>query len=54
MLAPLWELQKDAFQFGKEYASLLYDEAMLLEGREPQDKQEFIKKINNLFTKAFK
>ena len=38
----------------KKYASILLDEAMLLEGREPQDKQEFIKKINNLFTKAFK
>ena len=38
----------------KEYASLLYDEAMLLEGREVSDKQEFIKKINSLFGKAFK
>ena len=38
----------------KEYASLLYDEAMLLEGRDISDKQDFIKKINNLFTKAFK
>ena len=37
----------------KEYASLLYDEAMLLEGREIENKQEFIKKINNLITKAF-
>ena len=45
---------KDQDDLVKEYASLLYDEAMLLEGREPQDKQEFIKKINNLFTKAFK
>ena len=38
----------------KEYASLLYDEAMLLEGREISDKQNFIKKINSLFGKAFK
>ena len=38
----------------KEYASLLYDEAMLLEGREIEDKQGFIKKINSLFSKAFK
>ena len=38
----------------KEYASLLYDEAMLLEGREISDKQDFIKKINSLFGKAFK
>ncbi len=37
----------------KEYASLLYDEAMLLEGREIENKQEFIEKINNLITKAF-
>ena len=29
----------------KEYASLLYDEAMLLEGREIENKQEFIKKM---------
>ena len=38
----------------KEYASLLYDEAMLLEGREISDKQDFIKKINSLFGKAFR
>ena len=38
----------------KEYASLLYDEAMLLEGRDISDKQDFIKKINSLFGKAFK
>ena len=38
----------------KEYASLLYDEAMLLEGRDISDKQDFIKKINSLFDKAFK
>ncbi len=38
----------------KEYASLLYDEAMLLEGRDISDKQDFIKKINSLFSKAFK
>ena len=38
----------------KEYASLLYDEAMLLEGREVSDKKDFINKINNLFAKAFK
>ena len=38
----------------KEYGSLLYDEAMLLEGREISDKQDFIKKINSLFGKAFK
>ena len=37
----------------KEYASILYDEAMLLEGREIANKQEFIKKINALIAKAF-
>ena len=37
----------------KEYASLLYDEAMILEGREITNKQEFIRKINDLITKAF-
>ena len=37
----------------KEYASLLYDEAMLLEGREIENKQEFIKKINALIARAF-
>jgi len=38
----------------KEYASILYDEAMLLEGREIANKQEFIKKINDLIARAFK
>ena len=38
----------------KEYASLLYDEAMLLEGREISDKAEFIKKLNSLLIKASK
>lgn len=36
----------------KEYASLLYDEALILEGREVSDRSEFVKKLNNLFSKA--
>ena len=37
-----------------EYASILYDEAMILEGREISDRVEFIRKINSLFSKALK
>ncbi|MBQ6730313.1 MAG: molecular chaperone HtpG [Bacilli bacterium] len=37
----------------KEYASVLYDEAMLLEGREISSKKEFVKKLNELMIKAF-
>ena len=36
----------------KEYASVLYDEAMMLEGREVSDKKAFIKKLNALMIKA--
>ncbi len=36
----------------KEYAPLLYDEAMLLEGRDIADKKEFVTKLNSLFLKA--
>ena len=38
----------------KEYASLLYDEAMLLEGRDIENKSEFVKKFNSLLIKAMK
>jgi len=38
----------------KEYASVLYDEAMLLEGRDVSNKAEFVKKINSLMIKALK
>ena len=38
----------------KEYASLLYDEAMILEGREIADRKDFITKINNLISTSFK
>lgn len=44
---------KDQDDLVKEYASLLYDEAMLLEGRNIENKQDFVNKINNLITKAF-
>ena len=37
----------------KEYASVLYDEAMLLEGREISNKKEFVRKLNELMIKAF-
>lgn len=36
----------------KEYATILYDEAMLLEGREIANKGEFVKKLNSLLLKA--
>ncbi|MCQ2772838.1 MAG: molecular chaperone HtpG, partial [Bacilli bacterium] len=38
----------------KEYASVLYDEAMLLEGYEIKDRKEFVRKLNSLMVKAFK
>ena len=38
----------------KEYASVLLDEAMLLEGREIVNKKEFVRKLNELMIKAFK
>ena len=38
----------------KKFASVLYDEAMLLEGREVSDRAEFVNKINELFTLALK
>ena len=38
----------------KEYASILLDEAMLLEGREIKNRSEFIRKLNALIAKALK
>ncbi len=46
--------KKDDDDLIKEYASLLYDEAMLLEGREISDKKAFIQKLNDLLIKAYK
>ena len=37
----------------KQYASVLLDEAMLLEGRDIVNKKEFVKKLNELMIKAF-
>ena len=36
----------------KKYASVLYDEAMLLEGREIKDRASFVSKLNELLVKA--
>ena len=36
----------------KAYASILYEEAMLLEGRDITNKQVFVQKINELLVKA--
>jgi len=36
----------------KEYASVLFDEAMLLEGRDIKDRNSFVKKLNDLMVKA--
>ena len=38
----------------KEYATILYDEALLLEGFDIKDKKLFVEKLNKLFLKAFK
>lgn len=43
---------QDNDELVKEYASVLYDEAMMLEGREVTDKKSFIKKLNALMIKA--
>ena len=44
---------QDQDELVKEYASVLLDEAMLLEGREITNKKEFVKKLNELMIKAF-
>lgn len=38
----------------KKYGSLLYDEALLLEGFEIKDKQDFVKKLNEVMVKSLK
>ena len=45
---------QDDDEMVKSYASVLYEEAMLLEGREIVDKKAFVDKINELFIKALK
>ncbi|MCR4911776.1 MAG: molecular chaperone HtpG [Bacilli bacterium] len=49
----LSEIQNDD-ELVKAYASILYDEAMLLEGRDIKDTSEFVRKVNELFSKAIK
>ena len=44
---------QDQDELVKEYASVLLDEAMLLEGREITNKKEFVRKLNELMVKAF-
>lgn len=38
----------------KKYGSLLYDEALMLEGFEIKDKQDFVKKLNEVMIKSLK
>jgi molecular chaperone HtpG len=38
----------------KKYGSLLYDEAMMLEGFEVKDKVSFVKNLNDLMLEALK
>ncbi len=49
----LSELQ-DNDEETKKYGSLLYDEALLLEGFEIKDKQDFVKKLNEVMVKSLK
>ena len=43
---------QDNEELVKDYASILYDEANLLEGREVTNKVEFVQKLNSLILKA--
>ena len=45
---------QDSDELVREYASVLFDEAMILQGREISNRSEFIRKINALFSKALK
>ena len=45
---------KDNKEEVKNYSSLLYEEAMLLEGYEVKDKVQFVKDLNSLMLKALK
>ena len=53
LFAAFSKIQNDD-EMVKNYASVLYEEAMLLEGREIVDKKAFVDKINELFIKAVK
>ncbi len=49
-----FEKIKDDDDAIKMYGSILYDEAMMLEGYEVSDKKEFVKKLNELMIKSIK
>ena len=44
---------QDNDELVKDYASLLYEEAMLIEGRDISDRRQFVEKLNSLLLKAF-
>ena len=48
------EAIKDSYDEVKLYGSILYDEALMLEGYEVEDKKEFIEKLNKLMIKSLK
>ncbi|MCI7527553.1 MAG: molecular chaperone HtpG [Mollicutes bacterium] len=48
------EAIKDSDDEVKLYGSILYDEALMLEGYEVEDKKEFIEKLNKLMIKSLK
>ena len=48
------EAKKDSDDEVKLYGSILYDEALMLEGYEVEDKKEFIEKLNKLMIKSLK
>lgn len=48
------EVIKDNDDEVKLYGSILYDEALMLEGYEVEDKKEFIEKLNKLMIKSLK
>ena len=48
------EAIKDNDEEVKLYGSILYDEALMLEGYEVEDKKEFIEKLNKLMIKSLK
>ena len=45
---------QDDDELVKKYASILLDEAMLLEGRDVKDRSSFVKKMNELLVIALK
>lgn len=49
-----FEAIKEDDEATKKYATVLYDEAMMLEGFEVEDKKDFVLKLNELMIKALK